>query len=159
MIFTSRLKRGSIMAPFVVLINAFYSDFDNSERVDFVLKLIKMIIWNWNLLLFCKETRMVIHLFYLHFLLAMATQKIYIKEKIWTVRSCISFRYEWLKFPHYLKATYREVYVRDNVKTVHFSTFLKHWVIWGFNLKDIAQTNKRAYGFSMLGSNELLTVV
>ena len=44
MIFTSRLKRGNIMAPFVVLINAFYSDFANSERVDFVLKLIKMII-------------------------------------------------------------------------------------------------------------------
>lgn len=85
MIFTSRLKRGNIMAPFVVLMNAFYSDFDNSERVDFVLKLIKMIIWNWNLLLFCKETRMVIPLFYLHFLLAMATQKIYIKEKIWIV--------------------------------------------------------------------------
>ena len=28
---------------------------------------------------------MVIPLFYLHFLLAMATQKIYIKEKIWIV--------------------------------------------------------------------------
>ena len=66
------------------------------------------------------------------------------------------FRYEWLKFPHLEPG---EVHVRDNVKTVHFSTFLKHWVIWGFNLKDIAQTNKRAYGFSMLGSNELLTVV
>ena len=96
MIFTCRLKRGTNFAPFSNA-NSLHRNIDNSTRLK------RCLSWNlpqsprskWLfkveivlLLSFC-ETWTVIPIFYLCFLLFMATKNIYIQEKSLDSRSCV----------------------------------------------------------------------
>ena len=96
----------------------------------FVLKLApdrwcKMItdIWSqncpWSFIVVCSETKTLTPFLFLLFTRYGYT-KIYFKEKNLDIRSCIFFRSERCDFLHLERQE-----VRDNVKTVHFSTILQ----------------------------------
>ena len=136
MISTCCLKRGDyglLCSP-----NAFHSDLDNSTRWK------KVLSWNsqtfprakWSFEAEIVPLIVVLRwnengnppFFKLCFSLVMTTRKIYIKEgKLWIVEVEFFFSYIWMTRISVFRAT-----VRDNVKTINFSTFFQDRVIWGY---------------------------
>ena len=67
-------------------------------------------------------------------------KKYILRRKIWIAEVVFFFFFLLMNGSNFRIQSHREV--RDNVKTVHFSTFFQDWVIWGYLTEKIRPRKK-----------------